>query len=483
MSIQTADFPGAAEQDLPLVVGVDGTLVATDLLQEAALQFIAQYPLQAYRLALWLGDGKSNLKTQLADRVNPGIQTVPLRVEVLALVRDAQAIGRPVYLASASDRRYVEQLAERIGGIANVFGTETGTNLAGDAKADQLVAAFGIKGYDYVGDKPIDFAVWRSARKPLVVVHSANFGAKMLQAFPDAAVVARPRAGLREYVRALRIYQWAKNILLFLPLIAGHQFDREAIAATLLGFVCFCFAASSAYVINDLLDLQGDRDHPRKSRRPFAAGKIPIRHGMLLAALLMAAAFLISLLLPWRFVGILSIYVACTLGYSLLLKRKILVDVIMLGGLYTLRVYGGLAAINASQTQWLLMFSLFLFLSLAIVKRCSELVANRVAGRVSGTGRSYRVEDNNVLLPLGAAAGYGAVFVVTLYFSSPEIVVLYSHPNRLWLICPLLLYWISRMLVIANRGEMHDDPIIFAFSDRISWITGACIAGVVAVSI
>jgi 4-hydroxybenzoate polyprenyltransferase len=483
MSVRATNFPGTTEEDLPLVVDVDGTLVATDLLQEAALQFVARYPLQIYRLALWLADGKNNLKTQLAARVNPGIETVPLRAEVLALIRDAQAIGRPVYLASASDRRYIEQLAERIGGIAGVFGTDIGTNLAGDAKSDRLVAAFGVKGYDYVGDRPIDFAVWRSARKPLVVIHSANFGAKMLRAFPEAEVVARPRAGFRDYVHALRTYQWAKNVLLFLPMIAGHRFDPETIAATSLGFLCFCLAASSAYVINDLLDLPGDRDHPRKSRRPFAAGKIPITHGILLAGLLMCGAFLVSLWLPWRFVGILWLYVACTLGYSLLLKRKLLIDVIMLGGLYTLRVFGGLAAANTQQTQWLLMFSLFLFLSLAIVKRCSELVANRIAGKTGGRSRGYRVEDLTVLFPLGAAAGYGAVFVVTLYLSSPQMAALYTHPNRLWLICPLLLYWISRVLVITNRGEMHDDPIIFAMADRISWLTGVCIAGVIFISI
>jgi 4-hydroxybenzoate polyprenyltransferase len=475
--------PGLIDQDLPLVVDVDGTLVASDLLQEAVLQCIAQYPFQTYRLALWLAGGKSNLKTQLANRVNPGIETIPLRAEVLTLIRAAQANGRPVYLASASDRRYIEQLAQRIGGIAGVFGTESATNLSGEAKAHQLVAAFGIKGYDYIGDRPIDFAVWRSARKPLVVAHSAAFGAKALRAFPGAEVVSRPRAGWRDYVRALRTYQWAKNILLFLPLIAGHRFDLATIAATLLGFVCFCLAASSAYVVNDLLDLPGDRNHPRKATRPFAAGKIPITRGIVLAAALMAGGLLASLLLPWRFVAILSIYIVCTLGYSLVLKRKLLIDVITLGGLYTLRIYGGLAATGSHQTQWLLMFSLFLFLSLAIVKRCSELVANRLAGGTSGTGRSYRVEDMNVLLSLGAAAGYGSVFVVTLYLSSPEVAALYVHPNRLWLVCPLLLYWISRVLTIANRGEMHDDPIIFAMRDRISWLTGVCVAAVIAISI
>ena len=483
MSVKSDNFSATPKVGVPLVVDVDGTLVATDLLQEAALQIVASHPLHAFRIPLWLASGKSNLKIQLANRVNPGIETVPLREEVIALIRNTQAAGRPVYLASASDVRYIEELAKRIGGITGVFGTDSSVNLSGHAKADRLVAAFGAQGYDYVGDAPIDFAVWRNARRPLVVAHSAAFAASVLKTFPEAEIIARARPTLRSYVAALRVHQWAKNVLIFVPMIAGHQFDRETITATFLAFLCFCFAASSAYVINDLLDLPGDRDHPRKSNRPFAAGKIPITHGLVLAILLMVGSFAVSLWLPWRFTGVLSVYVACTLGYSLLLKRKLLIDVIMLGGLYTLRIFGGLAATDAHQTQWLLMFSLFLFLSLAIVKRCSELVANRALGKAEARGRGYRVKDLDVLLPLGAAAGYGAVFVVTLYLSSPEMAALYTHPNRLWLACPLLLFWISRMLLKANRGDIHDDPVTFALTDKVSWITGACLAGVIAVSI
>jgi 4-hydroxybenzoate polyprenyltransferase/phosphoserine phosphatase len=475
--------PVADDRTIPLVVDVDGTLVATDLLQESALQFVARHPMQIYRLVGWLGGGKSNLKARLADQVDPGIDSVPLREEVVALIRDAQAAGRPVYLASASDRRYVDNLAARIGGVAGVFGTEQGVNLAGDAKAERLVATFGVNGYDYVGDAPVDFAVWRSARKQLVVAHSDHFATKVLKTFSDAEIVARPRASLRSYVRAIRVYQWAKNALLFLPVIAGHHFDFATIAATLLGFLCFSFAASSAYILNDLLDLPGDRDHPRKSRRPFAAGVIPITDGIVLSALLMVASLGLSAFLPLRFLVILAIYVFFTLSYSFLLKRKVLVDVIVLGGLYTLRVFGGLAAGGIPQTQWLLMFSLFLFLSLAVVKRCSELIAKRAAGKENIMGRGYRVEDLSILLPLGAASGYASVLVVTLYLSSPEVAALYTHPNRLWLVCPLLLYWISRVLIITNRGELHDDPVIFALTDRISWLTGICVAGVVAVSI
>ena len=345
------------------------------------------------------------------------------------------------------------------------------------------MAAFGANGYDYVGDRPIDFTVWRSARKPLVVARNAGFANKVLKAFSNAEIIARPRYSLGSYVRALRVHQWAKNVLLFLPVIAGHRFNPETVAATILAFFCFCFAASGAYLINDLLDLPGDRDHPRKARRPFAAGHIPITHGIILATLLMGTAFGLSLLLPTRFIGILFIYVTCTFGYSLLLKRKVMIDVITLGGLYTLRVYGGLAAINAHQTQWLLMFSLFLFLSLAIVKRCSEIVDKRAAGKTGLMGRGYQVEDLSALLALGAAAGYGSVLVVALYMSSPEMATLYSHPNRLWLICPLLAYWISRVIIIANRGILHEDPVIFALKDRVSWATGICAAGIIGLSI
>jgi 4-hydroxybenzoate polyprenyltransferase/phosphoserine phosphatase len=483
MSVQVSVFSTAPPDQVPLVVDVDGTLVVTNLLQEAALQFVARQPLQAYRLLLWLAVGKGNLKACLADRVNPGIETVPLRQEVLALITAAQTAGRRVYLASASDSRYVEELARRIGGISGIFGTEGGVNLCGERKAERLTRTFGMQGYDYIGDRSIDFAAWRSARQALVVAHSAGFAKRVLEAFPCAEIVARPQPTLSSYVEALRIHQWAKNVLIFLPMVAGHRFDLNAIYATVLGFFCFCFAASSAYVINDLLDLPGDRDHLRKKRRPFAAGKLPITHGLALATILMATGFGLSLLLPVRFTSVLSIYIGCTLSYSLFLKRRLLIDVIMLAGLYTLRVFGGLAAIEIRQTQWLLMFCLFLFLSLAIVKRCSELVANRAAGKAGAMGRGYRVDDLGVLLPLGAAAGYGAVFVVALYLSSPEMAALYTHPSRLWLICPLLAYWISRVLVLSNRGDLHDDPVTFALTDRISWTTGVCIAGVVAVSI
>lgn len=467
---------------VPLVVDVDGTLVRTDLLHEAALQFVARHPAQGWRLAAWTMRGKTQLKAALADRIDCGADSVPLRDEVVAAIRAAQAQGRPVYLASASERRYVEAVAQRLTGIAGIFATEGGTNLSGEAKARRLVDAFGRGGFDYIGNGAVDLPVWEAARTPLMV-GSERLARRVRAAYPHAELIARNRSEPRQYLRALRMHQWAKNLLVFLPLIAGHSFDAQSIGRTLLAFLCFCLAASSAYILNDLLDLPGDRDHPRKRNRPFASGAIPLAHGPPFAFLLFAGAFGAAMALPAWFVAVLALYVAATLAYSLVLKRRVLVDVIVLGALYTLRVLGGVAAVGVEQSPWLLMFCLFLFLSLAIVKRCSELVARRAAGKAEAPGRGYRIEDLNVLLGLGAAAGYGAVLVVTLYISSPQVQELYAHPERLWLICPLLLYWTSRMLILANRDLLHDDPVIFALTDRLSWGIGLLAAAVIAVAI
>lgn len=467
----------------PLVVDVDGTLIKGDLLHEAALQFAAHHPLELWRLPGWLARGKAQLKAELARRADPHAATLPLRAETMALIERARAAGQPVWLASASDRQWVEPLAARIG-ADGVLASDGTINLAGDAKAAALVDAFGQGGFDYAGDHRVDLPVWATARRSYLVAHDGGLEVAARRRIPDIETIARPRSSLRSHWRALRAYQWAKNLLVFLPVVAGHQLLAPAtLMAAAMAFLAFCCAASSAYIVNDLLDLPGDRDHPRKSRRPFAAGEIGAGRGLAMSALLMAAALTLALLLPARFVWVLAGYVAATLGYSLVLKRRLLIDVITLGGLYTLRVFGGIAAVGQPPSQWLLMFSLFLFLSLATVKRCSELVARRDAGKSPPPGRGYRTDDLAVLLPLGAAAGYGAVLVFALYLSSPEVTALYAHPMRMWLVCPLLLYWVSRTLTLSNRGELHDDPVIFALTDRQSWLVAAMVAVVVAVSI
>jgi 4-hydroxybenzoate polyprenyltransferase/phosphoserine phosphatase len=468
---------------VPLVVDVDGTLLRTDLLHEAALQFVARHPSESWRLVAWTLGGKPRLKAALAGRIGSGAETLPLRDEIVAAIREAQAEGRPVWLASASHRDYVEAVAARIGGIAGIFASDEKVNLSGARKAERLVEAFGEGGFDYAGNGPVDVPVWRVARQALVV-GSDGFVRRVRRDLPDARHISAPRPGLRDYLHSLRMYQWAKNLLIFLPLAAGHNYDAATIGRALLALACFCLAASSAYIVNDLLDLPGDRDHARKRLRPFAAGIIPIAHGPPLALLLMAGAAVGALFLPPWFAAVLGLYVVLTLAYSLFLKRRVLIDVITLGMLYTIRVLGGVAAVSIPQSPWLLMFCLFLFLSLAIVKRCAELVRRQAAGEADMLeGRGYRVGDLPVMLGLGAAAGNAAVLVVSLYIMSPEVQRLYTYPERLWLICPLLLYWIGRILILSNRDQMHDDPLIFAFTDRASWVVGLCAAAVVAAAI
>jgi 4-hydroxybenzoate polyprenyltransferase/phosphoserine phosphatase len=468
---------------IPLVVDVDGTLIKTDFLHEAALQLAARHPLQLWRMPLWLAKGKAALKAALADFGDPGTASIPLRDETVAIIEAAQQRGRAVYLASASDRRFVETLANRVGGITGVFASDGSVNLSGAAKAARLVEEFGRGGFDYVADGDVDFPVWQAARKVLALTHGSRFEKRLLDAFPDAEIIARPRAHLREYARALRPHQWVKNALVFLPLVAGHFFDAAHVLAVSLAFACFCMAASSAYLINDLLDLPSDREHPRKRFRPFASGNISLTHGVALAAVLAGVALTLAFTLPMRFVVVLAVYWLTTLAYSTVLKRKIVIDVVTLGGLYALRVLAGVAALGTMYSQWLLMFCLFLFLALAIVKRCSELIAREDEGKSTLPGRGYRYEDLRALLAFGAAAAYGAVFVVTLYLSSPEVRALYDEPNRLWLICPILLYWITRVFMIANRGELHDDPLVFALTDRASWAAGACVVLVLALAV
>ena len=468
---------------MPLVVDVDGTLIRTDILHELALKYATSEPLRLYHLPLWLMRGKASLKAELAGRIDLAAEQLPLREETLAVIRSAQGEGREVYLASASPKDIVQALADRIGGIAAVFGSDATSNLAGSRKAQLLEAQFGKAGFDYVGDRPVDVPIWQSARKPLAVSHSTRFTSRLRRQFPDLDLVAQVQHRPRDYLRALRPHQWAKNLLVFLSLFAGHHFEPEALVATVLAFIAFCAVASGVYIINDLLDLESDRAHPRKHKRPFAAGDVPVAHGVLLGPLLMLAGVAISLAISPGFTAILLVYLASTFAYSLSLKRKVLIDIIVLAGLYTLRVIAGNEASQAAYSPWLLMLSLFLFLSLATVKRCSELVGAQNSGREPASGRGYRAEDYRVLMPLGLASGCAAVLVIALYLSSPQVLSLYAHPMRMWLICPLFLYWISRVFILANRDELHDDPLVFTITDKVSWMVGACILVIVAFSI
>lgn len=450
--------------DVALCVDLDGTLVHTDLLHESALALLRRNPLYLLLLPLWLLRGKAHLKRELARRVRLDVTRLPYDARVLALLREAGT--RPRVLVSASDQGLVDAVAAHVGGFDRALGSDGETNLAGERKAAVLVARYGERGFDYVGDTAADLAVWPHARHAIAANASPGVLARLRRARAVDAVIERRAGAWRAALRALRPHQWSKNLLVFVAAVAAHRvFEPAALYAASLAFVAFCLCASGAYVFNDLIDLDADRRHPRKRARPFAAGRLPIAGGLVAAPLLVLAAFALASLLPSRFMLVLGLYAATTFAYSLLLKRVVLVDVIVLAALYTLRIVAGAVAIPVEASGWFLAFAMCLFLSLALVKRYAEVQRVAASEQAGVAGRGYRVTHLAWIGGAGMAAAVTSLLVLALYVDSAKSAALYRQPHWLWLLLPLLGYWLLRVWSLARRGRMHDDPVVFALTD------------------
>jgi 4-hydroxybenzoate polyprenyltransferase len=359
------------------------------------------------------------------------------------------------------------------------FATDEATNLSGEAKALRLVEAFGERGFDYIGNDAADLPVWSRAEKAIAVRAPASVARELARIAPAAEHIAHPRPTWKTWAKLIRVHQYAKNGLIFVPLLAAHLFEPHAWVQALLAAVAFSLCASGVYLLNDLLDLQDDRKHRSKCKRPLASGAIPLMHGIIAVPLLLGAAAAVALAVSASFAAVLAGYFALTTAYSLVLKRKMLIDVITLGSLYSIRVIAGAVAVGLAVSPWLIGFCLSLFISLALIKRFVELASRIDADLPELTNRDYRKADLGMVAALAAAAGVNAVTVFALYLSSDPVRALYSSPEVLWLVCPLLFYWIARALMLAQRREMDDDPVVFALKDRLSHVTAACVALVV----
>jgi 4-hydroxybenzoate polyprenyltransferase/phosphoserine phosphatase len=470
----------------PLCVDLDGTLIRSDLLLESFLLLLKRNALYLFAAVFWLWrSGKAGLEAEIAARVTLNPAALPYNKELLAWLRSERAQGRELWLCTAANEKLATTVAQHIGLFSGVLASDQHTNIVCQRKADQLVGRFGRGGFDYCGNERRDLAIWRCARGAIVVSATPALEREAAAA-PSVVVRTFPRAGkqLRSIVRALRPHQWAKNILVLVPLFAAHRLvDVEALADALLGLVAFCLCASSVYVLNDMLDLEADRAHSRKSKRPFAAGDLSLSTGFALVPALLAGALLIAAFLPGKFQIWLGAYYVLTAAYSFALNRLLLIDAVALAGLYTLRIIAGAGAVTVALSFWLLLFSVFLFLSLAFVKRYAELDSLRRQQRLQAVGRGYHVEDLSVLQSFGAAAGYLSVLVLALYINSPDIQPLYHRPKLIWTLCVLLLYWISRVWMTAHRGKMHDDPVVYALRDRVSLALGLIAAVTIALAI
>jgi 4-hydroxybenzoate polyprenyltransferase len=460
----------------PLVVDLDGTLLNSDMLVESGVAFVRKNPLQFYRPLWWLlTGGKAHLKARIADRVEIDIALLPFNEPVLEWLRAEKASGRSLVLATASHQSYAEQIGQHLGLFDRVLGSSDTVNLTARNKCAALVDEFGEGGFDYAGNSRDDLPVWRSAADAIVVNPEAGV-ARQAQAEARVTKLIDERASSgRAWIKALRVHQWLKNLLIFVPLFAAHRFTSlPLLLDAILAFLLFSVCASSLYLLNDMLDLEQDRQHTSKRMRPFAAGTIPVAHGLVAVPVLLGLAFTLSfLLLPLEFTGVLALYAAGSLSYSLAIKRIVVADVVMLASLYTARIVAGTLACELTFTFWLLAFPMFMFFSLALVKRYAELHRARGEGKTGRTaGRGYYPDDLPMIASLGAASGYLSVMVLALYIQEQSTVHLYRNPQFIWLACPIVLFWISRTWVLTHRGFMKDDPVVFAVTDKVSLLTG-----------
>jgi len=450
----------------PLVVDLDGTLVKTDLLWEGVLVLLKQEPWYAFVLPLWLMKGKAHFKRQVAQHVSLDVAVLPYRPQFLDYLREQHAQGRKLVLATGGDIEIARQVADHLKLFDVVLASDGETNLSGAAKRDRLVIEFGEKRFDYAGNGRHDLAVWAAARKAVLVNPSRRARSAARISLVDR-VFEEPRKGVADYLKPLRLEHWLKNILIFVPLLAAHRFDEIGLLGKLLVAFCSfgCFA-SSGYLVNDLLDLPADRHHPTKRLRPFASGDLPLSYAFAMIPALTGLGCLLATTVSRPFLEVVLSYFALTLAYSFQLKKVVLLDVIVLAGLYTMRIMAGAAAIAIWPSHWLLAFSTFLFFSLALVKRYSELVIMRKVDGDHATARGYELDDGELIAAMGVASGFLAVLVLALYINSDKAQLLYGRYQLIWFLCPLLLYWIGRVWLIAHRGKMPDDPLVFAINDR-----------------
>ena len=461
---------------VPLCVDLDGTLVKTDLFFESIVLLLWKSPWRIFELFISLLKGRSCCKAWIAEEVLPRFELLPYREDVLAYIQQERERGRKIILATASHARVAEGVAGHLGLFDEVHATTAARNLKGENKATFLRERFQV--YEYIGDSGADLSVWKSASGAGIVESRARLTQSALALHPNAKRFSsgrKPFAGLR----MLRIHQWVKNLLIFLPILMAHRISEvQLMGQACIAFLLFSMTASAVYIFNDLGDVENDRAHHLKKKRPLAAGDISIPFAIGTGIALLVTALALSTLLPLQFSLVLIGYFILTSAYSLALKTVAVLDVVTLASLYTVRIIAGGAATGVLVSEWLLTFSLFIFFSLACMKRLSELLGLAKRNLTQTVGRGYQADDIEQMAIFGSVSGYLSVLVLALYINSPTVTKLYQAPAFLWLLCPVLLFWITRIWLLARRGEVHEDPIVFALRDRVSYLVFGLALGI-----
>jgi 4-hydroxybenzoate polyprenyltransferase/phosphoserine phosphatase len=468
----------------PLCVDLDGTLVKSDTLMDSLLLLVRSRPLDALQFPLWLLRGKAAVKAEVGSRVSLDVRHLPYNRVLIEYLEVERGEGRKLYLATGADQQLAERVAAHLGLFEGVLASDGKTNLTAHNKLEGLRKAFGDEGYDYIGNASPDLPLLEHAGTAMIANPAPALRARLRSRGVTVEREFKDRTpSAKAILKAIRLHQWAKNILIFVPMLLAHVLRAGVLADAAIAFVSFSLCASSTYIANDLLDIESDRRHPRKRNRPFASGDLSVLTGVLTSAALLGGSIAIAAaLLPLGYLLWLFLYLIGTLSYSLVLKRVVLVDVILLAGLYTVRLLAGAAAARVDISPWLAAFSVFLFLSLAMVKRFSELQNTQARGQAIANGRGYILSDIEQLRSFGTSSAYTAVAVFMFYIWAHDVSSLYRHSTRLWLITPLLIFWLSRVWLLASRGQLDEDPVIFAVTDRLSLLTGAAVAVIAALA-
>ena len=457
-----------------IVCDLDGTLIKTDMLFESVFLLIKKNPIYILLLPFWIIKGKAFLKSEIDKIIKINPQALPYNKDVIDFLNKEKNKGSKIVLATASNQNIANNIADYLGIFDEVYGSSKDFNLKAKKKRDFLNEKYGKQNYSYIGDSSADIPVWEDAKYAYVINNGLANKHKINNL--KAEIGENPKSTLKLVIKEIRVYQWVKNFLLFIPALMAHKTNLDIYFTLLISFIAFSLLASSVYVLNDLLDLDSDRQHPRKKNRPFASGNLSLLYGFILLPILIVISFGLSLLyLPYEFTLTLLIYYVITNFYSFKLKRLELLDIITLGSLYTIRIISGGFAVDVPISPWLLAFSMFMFISLALLKRYTELLTMLKENKLTASGRGYHVEDIDIIRSFGTASAYLSILVYALYAYSEQVQALYNKPIIMWVVAVLLLYWITRIWFLAHRGQMTDDPIVFTGKDYVSWIIGLLI--------
>lgn len=459
----------------PLVVDLDGSLIRSDLLHEAVWQTMSRRP------SAFIGSvlnflrtrNKAKFKSDLSKSFELAPEILPYNEEVLREIRAHRDAGGSVILASASHDAQVQSIARYLRVFDHAFGSSEFTNFSGSKKAQAIQALLGTSDFIYIGNARADLKIWAVCGKAVLVTKS-NRLEKMARRINQNVVVLDhdSKSNFKTWIKQLRLYQWLKNVLIFVPVLAAYEtWSLESTFKLFGAFLAFSFAASSVYIINDLYDLDNDRMHLSKRFRPIANGLVLPLHGLAVAGFLALFGISLGFVIQPLFGALVLLYLVLTFAYSKKLKRIELVDAVVLALLYTLRVIAGGIVAQVPISYWLLSFSIFFFLSLSWVKRYAELYASLGVAKGVAPGRAYTTQDLPIIQSFGIASGFLAILIFALYLDSPLVAKNYATPSIAWLAIPILIYLLSRIWLLVQRGQVNEDPLTFVMTDKISLVS------------